>query len=306
MPIISNDISAGSVATPASGNTTLFTDAGQAYIKQASGTVLPIGGLSPSGVTAGSYTLCNLIVDTNGVITTASSGLGSDITTALGYTPYSDANPSGYTSNTGTVTDVSVVTANGISGSVATSTTTPAITLSLGNITPGDVTMTGDLILNSSKKIKGAFSTTAAARTSIQSSTTNGFTYVGIVPNGTSTSSAVIVENDSTQANGAYGNFYVSNVGVGFQSAIRGAGTLLPLNLYMASTLALQVTTAGVVSVPTSLTSAGTITGKLITNNTVPSTSTATGTAGMIAYDASYIYVCTATNTWVRVATATW
>ncbi|MBE3141467.1 MAG: hypothetical protein IMZ53_12905 [Thermoplasmata archaeon] len=39
----------------------------------------------------------------------------------------------------GTVTDLSVVTANGISGSVATSTTTPAITLTLGAITPSTV-----------------------------------------------------------------------------------------------------------------------------------------------------------------------
>lgn len=42
--------------------------------------------------------------------------------------------------STGTVTSVSVVTANGISGSVATSTTTPAITLTLGAITPSSVT----------------------------------------------------------------------------------------------------------------------------------------------------------------------
>lgn len=39
----------------------------------------------------------------------------------------------------GTVTDVSVVTANGVSGSVADSTTTPAITLTLGAITPSTV-----------------------------------------------------------------------------------------------------------------------------------------------------------------------
>lgn len=39
----------------------------------------------------------------------------------------------------GTVTTVSVVTANGISGSVATATTTPAITLTLGAITPTTV-----------------------------------------------------------------------------------------------------------------------------------------------------------------------
>ncbi len=39
----------------------------------------------------------------------------------------------------GTVTTVSVTTANGVSGSVATATTTPAITLTLGAITPSSV-----------------------------------------------------------------------------------------------------------------------------------------------------------------------
>ncbi len=37
-----------------------------------------------------------------------------------------------------------------------------------------------------------------------------------------------------------------------------------------------------------------------------PATATSTGTAGQIAYDASYFYVCTATNTWVRAALSTW
>lgn len=48
----------------------------------------------------------------------------------------------------GTVTSVSVVTANGVSGTVATSTTTPAITLSLGNITPTAVTAGGTVSAN--------------------------------------------------------------------------------------------------------------------------------------------------------------
>lgn len=43
----------------------------------------------------------------------------------------------------GTVTTVSVVTANGVSGSVATATTTPAITLVLGAITPSSVAASG-------------------------------------------------------------------------------------------------------------------------------------------------------------------
>lgn len=43
----------------------------------------------------------------------------------------------------GTVTTVSVVTANGVSGSVANPTTTPAITITLGAITPSSVAATG-------------------------------------------------------------------------------------------------------------------------------------------------------------------
>ena len=47
-------------------------------------------------------------------------------------------------SNTGgTVTSVSVTTANGVSGTVATATTTPAISLTLGDITPTSVAATG-------------------------------------------------------------------------------------------------------------------------------------------------------------------
>lgn len=37
-----------------------------------------------------------------------------------------------------------------------------------------------------------------------------------------------------------------------------------------------------------------------------PSSASDTGTQGTIAWDANYIYVCTATNTWKRVAISTW
>jgi hypothetical protein len=36
-----------------------------------------------------------------------------------------------------------------------------------------------------------------------------------------------------------------------------------------------------------------------------PSTATSAGKAGQIAYDATHIYVCVATNTWVRALLAT-
>lgn len=44
----------------------------------------------------------------------------------------------------------------------------------------------------------------------------------------------------------------------------------------------------------------------LISAPTVPATASSTGTAGQIAWDSGYIYVCTAANTWKRVAIATW
>lgn len=38
----------------------------------------------------------------------------------------------------------------------------------------------------------------------------------------------------------------------------------------------------------------------------VPATAASTGIAGQVAYDANYIYVCIATDTWKRAALTTW
>jgi hypothetical protein len=38
----------------------------------------------------------------------------------------------------------------------------------------------------------------------------------------------------------------------------------------------------------------------------VPASSSATGTAGEVAYDGQYFYVCVATDTWVRTAISDW
>lgn len=46
--------------------------------------------------------------------------------------------------------------------------------------------------------------------------------------------------------------------------------------------------------------------GSIMIASSTPASASATGAAGTIAWDANYIYVCTATNTWKRVAIATW
>lgn len=56
------------------------------------------------------------------------------------------------------------------------------------------------------------------------------------------------------------------------------------------------VATAGVVSAP----------GFRLTTSSPPANASATGTVGTVAYDADYIYVCVAANTWKRAALATW
>jgi len=119
----------------------------------------PTGPAGPAGPTGGGVTSVNVSGGTTGLTTSGGpitgSGtitLGGVLAVANGGTgaiteaaalaslgAYPASNPSGYTSNTGTVTSVSVTTSAGVSGTVANPTTTPAITVALGAITPTSV-----------------------------------------------------------------------------------------------------------------------------------------------------------------------
>ena len=78
----------------------------------------------------------------NGTNSSTRLGIGStgQVLTVSGGTATWAAAASG----SGTVASVSVTTANGVSGTVATATTTPAISLSLGDITPTSVALNGN------------------------------------------------------------------------------------------------------------------------------------------------------------------
>jgi len=49
-----------------------------------------------------------------------------------------------------------------------------------------------------------------------------------------------------------------------------------------------------------------TVNGTITATPYTPASASDTGTAGQVAWDDSYIYICTATDTWKRVAVATW
>jgi hypothetical protein len=71
--------------------------------------------------------------------------------------------------------------------------------------------------------------------------------------------------------------------------------------------LELKVQAAGTLTTEVAITAANIVLGaRPILPTHTPSSATDTGTAGEVAWDSSYIYICTATNTWKRVAISTW
>jgi len=86
-------------------------------------------------------------------------------------------------------------------------------------------------------------------------------------------------------------------------------------NLYFTNARAVSAiptassTVSGVVKIGTGLSITGGVlaaTGGGVSWSSVPTSATATGTAGQVAYDGSYLYVASASNTWVRTSLATW
>jgi hypothetical protein len=99
------------------------------------------GTLSSTAVTASGNVTGGAIVKSGGTASQFLKADGSVDATAYG---------------TGSVTTVSVTTANGVSGSVATATTTPAITITLGAITPSSVVATGNITATTNLEVTAA------------------------------------------------------------------------------------------------------------------------------------------------------
>lgn len=71
-----------------------------------------------------------------------------------------------------------------------------------------------------------------------------------------------------------------------------------------ALTLGGALTVGGAAGITGKLTASGKV--NLVGSTATPASAAAAGAAGDVAYDGSFIYVCFATNTWLRAAIATW
>lgn len=97
----------------------------------------------------------------------------------------------------------------------------------------GTLTHSGDVVLSGSgKRITGDFSNdTVSNRLMFQSSTVNGNTVVGAIPNGTGIASGFRVYNVVDADNAGFGQLSANTVAVNLTSAKSGTGVYIPLNL---------------------------------------------------------------------------
>lgn len=146
-----------------------------------------------------------------------STGLTSSmVVAALGFTPYNAASLS---------TDLAPY----LTSSTAASTYQTALGFTPLN-KAGD-TMTGNLAFSGTGlRINGDFSNaTMSSRTLFQSSTANGNTQIGAIPNGTAVNSAFFTYNNSDPTNASTGILRINASEVALISGITGTGSYLPL-----------------------------------------------------------------------------
>jgi len=130
-----------------------------------------------------------------------------------------------------------VTTSTGTAGSVVLS-TNPTLA---GLTNSANLTFTG-----TGNRITGDFSNaTPSSRVVFQSSTTNGNSIVGIIPNGTGTISSIQTFNTSDPSNSAGIGFVTTSAEARISSFINGTGTYLPITLLTSSIERVRITTNG-------------------------------------------------------------
>lgn len=132
-----------------------------------------------------------------------------------------------------TSTDNAIVIFDGTTGNVQNST---ILIDDNGNL---NITGTG-------KRITGDFSNaTAINRVAFQTSATNSNTIFEVIPNGTATGCALLIESDSALTNGAYLQLTIDTLSSSIRSGIRGTGTYTPMTFYTGGLERMRIDTNG-------------------------------------------------------------
>jgi hypothetical protein len=112
-------------------------------------------------------------------------------------------------------------------------------------ITSGNLTFSG-----TAQRITGDMSNaTIADRLLFQTSTTNGTSALGVIPNGTATTASFGAFNTSDPANTSLLNVIATSTEVGLRNAITGTGTYLPMTFYTAGSERVRIDTSGNVGI---------------------------------------------------------
>ena len=186
----------------------------------------------------------------------------------------------------GTVTTVSVVTANGVSGSVSNPTTTPAITLSLGAITPSSVAATGTV---TGSNLSGT-NTGDNAVNSLYSGLVSNATHTG---DATGATALTVVGINGTILSTLATGILKNTTGTGVPSiAVAGTDYQAPITLTTTGTSGAATFIGNVLNIPQYSGGAGLSWGSSISGTsatgltlTIGSTSAASTTAQTIVFD---------------------
>lgn len=179
---------------------------------------------------------------------------------------------------TGTVTSVSVVTANGVSGTVATATTTPAITIVLGAITPSSMNVSGltasSAVATDSSKNLVSIANTGTGNNVLASSPTLTTPALG-------TPSAIVLTNATGLLPAAFGTETARTFLQGPASGSAAAPTFAALTPPLSTTITATGTQTGWVF---AVTSANATLGAVYTNNSNSFTVQGTIAAGTLLF----------------------
>jgi hypothetical protein len=136
--------------------------------------------------------------------------------------------------------DSMTITINGTTGI-----TSPGGDLSVSQGLSGNLNFTG-----TGNRITGDFSNaTVASRVLLQSSTTNGQSALGLLPNGTSTQTQYLAFNSTDPANSSYIQALISATEARINSGQLGTGTNLPMTFYTGGSERVRIDTSGNVGI---------------------------------------------------------